>query len=149
LTTALLKLDPAELHEVLPHDVAALGRLFPVLRRVPQIAEPAVRRFQPADPQELRRRAFSALRYLLGSLGQRRPVVVCIDDPQWGDVDSALFLGDLIPRPDRPPILVILTYRSEGAGGPAVAEVIRRVETSTTDADVRTLDVPPLAIEDA
>ncbi|HVK78415.1 MAG TPA: protein kinase [Kofleriaceae bacterium] len=149
LTTALLKLDPAELQSVLPHDVAALGRLFPVLRRVPQIAEPAVRRFQPADPQELRRRAFSALRYLLGSLGQLRPVVVCIDDLQWGDVDSALFLGDLISRADRPPILVILTYRSEGAGGPAVAEVVRRVGTATGDADVRTLDVPPLAIEDA
>ncbi len=149
LTSVLLKISPGELQTILPHDVAALGRLFPVLRRVPLIAEPAIRRFQPADPQELRRRAFSALRYLLTRLAERRPVVVCVDDLQWGDVDSALFLGDLISRPDRPPVLVLLIYRNEDAGGPAVAEVNRRMATATVPADVRMLDVPPLANEDA
>jgi hypothetical protein len=51
LTTALLKLDPDELTALLPRDIGALARLFPVLRRVPAIAEPALRRFHAIDPR--------------------------------------------------------------------------------------------------
>ncbi len=149
LTSALLKLDPVALADVLPRDVAALARLFPVLRRVPQIAEPEVRRFQPADPQELRRRAWSALRWMLGRLAARRPVVMCVDDLQWGDLDSASFLGDLISRGDRPNILVVLVYRSEEATSPVVAEIHKRSTTTSLIPDVRALELPPLAVDEA
>lgn len=149
LTTALLKLEPAALAAVLPRDVAAIARLFPVLRRVPLIAEPEVRRFQPADPQELRRRAWGALRWLLARLAEDRPVVLCIDDLQWGDLDSAGFLGDLLARADRPPVLVVLAYRSEDVGSPPIAEVTRRAASAAPAADVRTIEVPPLALDEA
>jgi hypothetical protein len=149
LTSALLKLDPLELADVLPRDVAALARLFPVLRRVPQIAEPEVRRFQPADPQELRRRAWSALRWMLGRLAVKRPVVMCVDDLQWGDLDSATFLADLISRGDRPNILVVLVYRAEEASSPVVAEIHKRSATTSLVPDVRTIDLPPLAVDEA
>ena len=151
LTGALLKLEPGELADVLPRDIAALARLFPVLRRVPQIAEPEVRRFQPADPQELRRRAWSALRWMLGRLAAARPVVLCVDDLQWGDLDSAAFLGDLIARSDRPNILVMLVYRSEDEKSPVITEIDKRATTVATavPADIRTIDLPPLAVDDA
>ena len=149
LTSVLLKLDPMELADVLPRDIAALARLFPVLRRVPQIAEPEVRRFQPADPQELRRRAWSALRWMLGRLAVKRPVVMCVDDLQWGDLDSATFLGDLISRGDRPNILVVLVYRSEEATSPVVAEIHKRANTTSLIPDVRALELPPLAVDEA
>ncbi len=149
LTSALLKLDPMALAGVLPRDVAALARLFPVLRRVPQVAEPEVRRFQPADPQELRRRAWSALRWMLGRLAAAQPVVLCVDDLQWGDLDSAAFLSDLISRTDRPPILVLLLYRSEEAKSPVVAAIHKRSAATTQPADIRIMDLPALAIDDA
>ncbi len=149
LTSALMKLEPMELAGVLPRDVAALARLFPVLRRVPQIAEPEVRRFQPADPQELRRRAWSALRWMLGRLAATRPVVLCVDDLQWGDLDSAAFLGDLISRTDRPNILVLLLYRSEEEKSPVIAEIHKRSTTSSLPADLRVIDLPPLEVDDA
>ncbi len=150
LTSVLLKLDPMELADVLPRDVAALARLFPVLRRVPAVAEPEVRRFQPADVQELRRRAWSALRWMLGRLAASRPVVMCVDDLQWGDLDSAAFLGDLISRGDRPNVLVVLVYRSEEASSPVVVEISKRsLTTGSMPPDVRTMDVPPLAVDEA
>lgn len=149
LTGALLRMEPAALAAVLPPDVAALARLFPVLRRVPQIAEPETRRFQPSDPQELRRRAWAALRELLAGLAARRPVVVCVDDLQWGDIDSASFLADLIARADRPPILLLLVHRAEDTDGPIVSFVNRRAAGGSIVPDLRVIDLPPLALDEA
>jgi hypothetical protein len=149
LTGALLRLPPAQLAAVLPDDITALARLFPVLRRVPAIAEPATRRFQPADPQELRRRGFAALRVLLERLAAARPVIVAVDDLQWGDLDSVGFLVDLITRPDRPNLLLVLVHRSEDTAGPIVASIEKRVAATSMVPDVRVIEVPPLAIDEA
>ena len=88
----LLRLVEANDPLALPEDVVALGRLFPVLQRVPDIRE----RLDQAndDLQSLRRRAFEALRELLTTLAERQPLVVFVDDAQWGDVDSAVLLLD-------------------------------------------------------
>jgi hypothetical protein len=149
LTGALLRLEPAQLAAVLPDDIAALARLFPVLRRIPAVAEPVTRRFQPADPVELRRRGFTALRILLGRLTAVRPVVIAVDDLQWGDLDSAGFLVDLMVRSDRPALLVLLVHRSEDRDGPIVSFIQRRASASTMLPDVRTIEVPPLALDEA
>ncbi|MEZ4403518.1 MAG: protein kinase [Kofleriaceae bacterium] len=149
LTGALVRLPTEQLVRLLPDDISALARLFPVLRRVPAIAAPATRRFQPADPQELRRRGWHALRVLLTRLAAQRPVVVAIDDLQWGDVDSAGFLADLIGRADRPAILLVLAHRSEDSDGPIVTYLQRRVTSGSTVPDVRTIDVPPLPPDEA
>jgi eukaryotic-like serine/threonine-protein kinase len=107
-------LDPVHAASVLPRHLAALVRLFPVLERVPAVAERRGRdRFVSADEREIRRQAFGAFRELLAQIGDRRTLIVHIDDLQWGDLDTAGLLRDVLRPPDAPIMLLILAYRSE------------------------------------
>jgi serine/threonine protein kinase len=126
LTTYLVQRAPSELSAIMPRDAVALARLFPVLLRVPAVADPAVRAFLPPDPLELRRRAFGALRELLARMGQRQPVVLAIDDVQWGDADSGNFLAELLLHPDAPAMLLIVSHRSEDEDVTPLLAALRR-----------------------
>ena len=107
-------LDAVTAESVLPRHMGALARLFPVLERVPLVAaRSAGDRFASADERETRRRAFAALREMLARIADRRTLVVHIDDLQWGDLDTAGLLRDLLQPPDAPIMLLILAYRSE------------------------------------
>jgi hypothetical protein len=141
----------------LPAGIAALARIFPVLRRIPRIRD--LPRELATDPHIVRRRAFAALRELLRSLARLRPLVVYIDDAQWGDADSASLLLELVRPPNAPPVLFLLTYRDHeakespflkatGAGWPSAAE---RVEVVVLPLDLengRSLALNLLGVSD-
>jgi serine/threonine protein kinase len=95
----------------LPSDIAILARVFPVLLRVPNIGDIVSRTV--LGQQVVRQRAFWALRELLTTLTTRQPLVITIDDVQWGDADSAALLVELTRPPDAPPLLLVLTHREE------------------------------------
>ncbi len=115
LSHYLRGLSAAELHTLLPDEVALLARVFPVLRRVDLIDGASQGEHPEMDVQELRRRAFNSLRELLVQLCGEREVVVAIDDLQWGDSDSGRLISRILSSATPPGLLLVLCYRTEEA----------------------------------
>jgi serine/threonine protein kinase/tetratricopeptide (TPR) repeat protein len=139
LARVLATMPREQVQAILPRDVRAVARLFPVLQRVEPIGEaPDVG--DAGDLQQLRRRAFDALRALLAGLAALRPLVIHIDDLHWSDLDSAALLDDVLGGPGAPPVLLIVAYRS----GSAMPDGLL-----PSAGEVRTIDVVPLPHDDA
>lgn len=129
LSGHLMKLPGDEAAALLPPMTPLLAQLFPVLLRVEAIAR-APRPQLNADPHEVRRRAFEALRALLAGIATRRPLVLVIDDLQWADADSLQLLGELLREPQAPAVLFVGIGRALPVGQ-AWTERARRLEVGT------------------
>jgi len=115
LCQRLMDLPDAAIDQLIPNDIAALARIFPVLGRVDAIRQACYGRAEIPDVLELRRRAFDALGEMLHRLGEMGPLVLFIDDLQWGDVDSAALLISFLEAPTPPRLMLIACYRTEHA----------------------------------
>lgn len=125
-----------EAKALLPRDARFLPMLFPVLDRVPAIADAPHTR-AVADPQARRTQAFDALRETLQRLGDRHTVVLFLDDMQWVDRDTTALLADIMRAPDPPAVLLVLATRTESSE--PVLELVHRMAAEQT-----VIDMPPL-----
>jgi len=144
LTRRLLDWPAERVAAVLHGDVRPLAQLFPVLNRLEAVVGAALDRPIP-DAQEQRRRAFAAARRLLERLAARGPLVLHIDDVQWGDTDSALLLAEAL-RPPTPPLLLIASYRREEATASAFLKVLAPAVGEHVALEVEPLDAAESAV---
>jgi len=115
LVAHLRSRSSGDVHALVPNDIPMLVHLFPVLRRVPAIADRAMRDITGIDSRQIRYRAFAALREMLATISRSTPVILFIDDLQWGDADSATALFELLQPPDPPVAMLLGSYRSDEA----------------------------------
>jgi serine/threonine protein kinase len=151
LARYLKRASPLEAKALLPTDTAALARLFPVLQELEQVTKARRRQVDVRDSQELRRRAFAALRELLSRMTDDRRVILFLDDVQWGDRDSAALLAELLRPPDAPPLLVIAAHRTEEAESSPLLTELKKIRDAEETAlgDVRELSLEMLSEQEA
>ena len=125
---------------LLPRDAALLARVFPVLRRVPAMAEVVESKLKVPNPQEVRTRAFAALRELLAKLTERSALALYVDDFQWADADSLALMSALMHPPDAPPLFLVSTVRATAAG-----EAMTQALSNDLGDMIRHLRLAPLA----
>jgi hypothetical protein len=81
---------------------------------------------------------------LLTRVAAKKPLVLYVDDLQWGDKDSGRLLVELLSPPERPALLLVYTYRSEEAAESALLVDLARRDFGNT---IRALEVGPLSNE--
>ena len=141
----LLKRPSAEVDALLPTDIEMLAYLFPLLRQVSSINERCKVGASGFNELQIRNLAFAALRDLLESISRKAPVVIMIDDLQWGDADSAAAILKLISPPSPPAILFLASCRSdEIQDSPFLNQWKRSVAGSDTSLQASTVEVKPL-----
>jgi tetratricopeptide (TPR) repeat protein len=149
LSRHLRALPASEVDALLPDDVETVAAVFPALRRVEAIASRAAHS-APAvfHPSDARVRAFRGLRTILGKVAAGRRVVLSIDDAQWGDGDSAAFLGELLRAEASRGLLVVTSSREEAGAESPVLGSLERASLSVRDVSKVLVPVEPLP-EDA
>ena len=145
----LTRMSELEVEGLMPRDSSALARLFPTLRQVDAFTSRRRRELPNAsDPIELRRRGFAAFRELLARIADRRPLVLVIDDLQWGDVDSVALLATLLHPPDAPALMLVTSFRSEGRESNPFLMVFDD-QLATSGIPVIDIAIEPLTADDA
>jgi predicted Ser/Thr protein kinase len=149
LARALRRMPERDVDVLVPRDVHALCQLCPALRRVEAIRR-QLRGNRAIDALTVARRGAFALRELLGRLADRVPVVVCIDDLQWGDAASAELLAELVRAPDPPALCIVGAARSEDRATSAfltrLGELLR--SPGLDDFTIDEISLAPLSDED-
>jgi eukaryotic-like serine/threonine-protein kinase len=91
----------------------ALAQLFPELEELEGfrgLGQPAA---QEAGARALQTAGYRALSRLLEAIAKVVPLVLLLDDLQWGDEDSARLLYEVFGSPKAPRCLLVFAYRSD------------------------------------
>jgi eukaryotic-like serine/threonine-protein kinase len=136
VSSRLKRMSEVEVAKLLPLHADLIVQAFPVMRKVPLMAQ-VVYRNHDVDPQELLKRLFGALREFFIRFSARNPIVLLIDDLQWADPDSKALLDSLLHPPEAPNLLIVATHRDKQPQG------------IDFPSEVRLLDLPQLSEKDA
>jgi hypothetical protein len=150
LVRMLLGWEHGQVLELVPiEDASKVVQLFPAMTRVPALA--TIEREAPAaDPRESRASAYEALRRVLCRLAAQRPLIIVIDDLQWGDLDSARLLFELFREPMHLPCLLLLAFRSDEVANSRCLERLLRGSRCLADVlELEQLSVEQLSAADA
>lgn len=124
---------------------AELTRLFPVLATVLDgRGGPAAPSSQRGDAAHARTLAFEALGQVLQSLTAQRPLVLILDDLQWGDADSARALEWLLSGETLRGVLVIGCYRSADAPHSPTVAALAQIAAKASHDELR-IELGPLS----
>ncbi|RXH58270.1 serine/threonine protein kinase [Granulicella sibirica] len=140
--------DAKDQEALSPIECLPLTKVFPVFRRVRYIAECADRSEGSLALTELRRDAFQALGDLFERLDRRHPLVLWIDDLQWGDVDGVEMLSVALARPGLR-VLLLVTYRDEYAATSPSLKALAGLERRAAALTLRDIPVEPLSAEES
>ncbi len=99
--------DRATLNELDLDGAAALVRMFPAFDGL--IAKT---KNEALGELEARTAGFRALLSLLRQMRAAQPIVLWIDDVQWGDADSLGFFGELLGESEPPALMIIASGRT-------------------------------------
>lgn len=152
LAAYLKTLLPMEVKALLPRDVPSLVRLFPAMKQVETIARVRLGGSPMVDSQELREWAFEALMDLLGRLGAMKPLVISIDDLQWGDKDSVAFFRHILMDNSPVRLLMLTSHRSEDADSSPFLQAYNALlheSRPTANVEVVDLEVGKLSSQEA
>ncbi|MCB9597645.1 MAG: AAA family ATPase [Sandaracinaceae bacterium] len=119
-----------------PEGLGELVRRFPVLGAL------AAKPTRELSPRESRRAAAAACRSLLARVARERPLVLFVDDVQWGDEDSAQLLLDVLEPGPVPGVLLLFACRAEGV---AESAFLRALDAAGHVARARRVSLGPLS----
>ncbi len=139
LSRWLARLKRTEMRALLPPGAALLWHVFPVLRRIEELADRSTQAEFPVDPRVLRAELFATMRELFVRIGMRLPIVIVIDDLQWSDADSLMLLRELVRPPNAPGLLLLATVRTSADERP---EVLRELPATVRHLRLGSLAVP-------
>lgn len=143
---ALHRFSASESAAIVGDDVEAVARLFPAFA---ELISPTHAGVPEVLSSEVRRNALRGYRAMLRRLCERRPVVLTIDDLQWGDADSAAILLELMQPRDRPPLAIVLAARHCDTPSPCVQVFRRFASNPPPGLELVHLPLGPLSEADA
>ncbi len=112
LSHHLSSLDRDAASTLYADDAGLLPRLFAVLDGVTPIARlSSARARSPSAAPVARLEAFAAFARLLRDLARRRPLLIVIDDIQWGDGESVQLMRFLLDALGPSPVMFLCTLR--------------------------------------
>jgi serine/threonine protein kinase/predicted ATPase len=143
----LAQRQQSEQRAYMPSTAHALAQIFPVFKRVPCIAA-ATHAERTTDLEQLRRQSFEALGELLRRIGNAYPLVLCVDDLQWGDADGVAMLALALSQPSIR-LLLLVTFREEYTKTSSSLRALLEFEAQAHALDVEDIAVKALNREES
>jgi len=127
-------------------DLGCLGDAFPVIRRVDSLDRELPKECASWSRHKKREASLRGFCGLLKVAAEVAPVLIFLDDVQWGDVQSAAFLSEAVVALREVPILTLICDDGADTGG-FVQTCVRTLEMA--EIGISHVEVKPLPLDEA